>query len=58
MPETKTEAVWLYTEGNCASQSEFAEKALRFYCGHVRTRDDQCCRSSILSDVSQFRREA
>ncbi len=28
-PETKTEAARLYTKVNCASQSEFAKKALR-----------------------------
>ncbi len=27
------------------------EKALRFYCGYVRTRDDQCFLPSTLSDI-------
>ncbi len=36
-PETKAEVAQLYTEDNCASQSEFAEKAPRFCCGCVRT---------------------
>ncbi len=50
-PETKVEVARLYTEDNCASQSEFVEKALRFYCGYVRTRDDQGYLPSILSDI-------
>lgn len=50
-PETKAEVARLYTEDNCASQSEFVEKALRFYCGYVRTRDDQCFLPSVLSDI-------
>lgn len=50
-PETKAEVARLYTEDNCASQSEFVEKALRFYCGYVRTRDDQCFLPSTLSDI-------
>ncbi len=50
-PETKSEVARLYTEDNCTSQSEFVEKALRFYCGYVRTRDDQSYLPSILSDI-------
>jgi len=50
-PETKAEVARLYTEDNCASQSEFVEKSLRFYCGYVRTRDDQCFLPSTLSDI-------
>lgn len=50
-PEAKAEVARLYTEDNCASQSEFVEKALRFYCGYVRTRDDQCFLPSTLSDI-------
>lgn len=50
-PETKAEVARLYTEDNCASQSEFVEKALQFYCGYVRTRDDQCFLPSTLSDI-------
>ncbi len=50
-PEKKAEVARLYTEDNCASQSEFVEKALQFYCGYVRTRDDQCFLPSTLSDI-------
>jgi len=50
-PETKAEVARLYTEDNCASQSEFVEKALQFYCGYVRTCDDQCFLPSTLSDI-------
>ncbi len=49
-PETKAEVARLYTEDNCASQSEFVEKALQFYCGYVRTKGDQSYLPRILSD--------
>lgn len=49
-PETKVEVSRLYAEDNCASQSEFVEKALQFYCGYVRTKGDQSYLPRILSD--------
>ena len=48
--ETKDEIRTLYTEDNCSSQSEFVEKAIRFYCGYVRTKGDNSYLPRILSD--------
>ena len=48
--ETKDELSQLYTEDNCASQSEFVEKAVKFYCGYVKTKGDQSYLPRILSD--------
>ena len=48
--ETKEEIRAIYTEDNCRSQSEFVEKAIRFYCGYVRTKGDQSYLPRILSD--------
>ena len=48
--ETKEELCALYEADNCSSQSEFVEKAIRFYCGYVRTAGDQSYLPRILSD--------
>ena len=48
--ETKDELSQIYTEDNCASQSEFVEKALKFYSGYVRTKGDRSYLPRILSD--------
>ena len=48
--ETKEEIRAIYTEDNCRSQSEFVEKAIRFYCGYVRTKGDVSYLPRILSD--------
>lgn len=34
-PDTQNTVKELYKKDNCSSQSEFIEKAVRFYCGYV-----------------------
>lgn len=34
-PETQKKVQELYEKDNCKSQSEFIEKAIRFYCGYI-----------------------
>ena len=48
--ETKEEIAAIYTEDNCTSQSEFVEKAVKFYCGYVKTKGDYSYLPRILSD--------
>ncbi len=36
-PETKQKIEGLYRGDNCKSQSEFIEKAVKFYCGYLDT---------------------
>ena len=36
-PETLDQVQALYRGDNCRSQSEFIEKAIRFYCGYLHT---------------------
>lgn len=48
--ETKEELRAIYPEDNCSSQSEFVEKAIRFYCGYVKTKGDNSYLPRILSD--------
>ena len=48
--ETKEELTALYTEDCCTSQSEFVEKAVKFYCGYVKTKGDHSYLPRILSD--------
>ena len=48
--ETKEELCALYEADNCSSQSEFVEKAIRFYCGYVRTAGDCSYLPRILSE--------
>lgn len=49
-PETKAEVARLYTE-TTAQPKRVRGKGTRFYCGYVRTRDDQCFLPSTLSDI-------
>ena len=37
MPETKVTVERLYRQDGCSSQSEFMEKAIRFYCGYLQS---------------------
>lgn len=34
-PQTRQQVLEWYKKDNCASQSEFIEKAIRFYCGYI-----------------------
>jgi len=38
-PDTRELIKKLYEGDNCRSQSEFIEKAVRFYCGHLSAQD-------------------
>lgn len=38
-PETRTLIEKWYRQDNCQSQSEFIEKAVRFYCGYISAED-------------------
>ncbi|ARP50211.1 MULTISPECIES: hypothetical protein [Eubacteriales] len=38
-PETRTLIEKWYKQDNCQSQSEFIEKAVRFYCGYISAED-------------------
>lgn len=49
--ETKDELARLYSEDNCASQSEFVEKAIRFYCGYVNTTHAEAYLPRIIAEV-------
>lgn len=48
--EAKDQISRLYVEDNCASQSEFVEKAIQFYCGYVKTKGDQSYLPRILAE--------
>ncbi len=39
LPETLASVEELYREDNCRSKSEFIEKAIRFYCGYLTSKD-------------------
>ena len=39
-PETKEQVERSYRRDNCKSQSEFIEKAIRFYCGYLEAEHD------------------
>ena len=38
-PETMKTVDILYKSDNCSSRTEFMEKAIRFYCGHLLNKD-------------------
>lgn len=38
-PKTQQRVQELYEKDNCKSQSEFIEKAIRFYCGYISAED-------------------
>ena len=52
-PETRDMVKKLYEDDNCRSQSEFIEKAVRFYCGYLSAQDAvQILPRAITSSVS------
>ena len=40
-----------YRGNNCASQSEFIEKAVRFYCGYLEAEKDGAYLPKVLSEI-------
>lgn len=52
-PETKAEVARLYTKDNCTSQSEFVEKAIRFYVGYLNATHAEAYLPRILADILQ-----
>ena len=50
-PETKKEVEAHYKQDNCKSQSEYIEKAVRFYSGYLDTKHAEAYLPRVLSDV-------
>lgn len=50
-PETKEKVEQHYRGDNCKSQSEFIEKAIRFYCGYLNAEQDGAYLPHTLSTV-------
>ena len=50
-PEAKKEVEAHYKQDNCKSQSEYIEKAVRFYSGYLDTRHAEAYLPRFLSDV-------
>lgn len=50
-PEMRKEVEYAYREDNCASQSEFIEKAIRFYSGYIHTQKASNYLPRILSEI-------
>ena len=50
-PEAKKEVEAHYKQDNCKSQSEYIEKAVRFYSGYLDTKHAEEYLPRILSDV-------
>ena len=50
-PEAKKEVEAHYKQDNCKSQSEYIEKAVRFYSGYLDTKHAEAYLPRILSDV-------
>ena len=50
-PETKEQVERYYRRDNCKSQSEFIEKAIRFYCGYLESEHDGDYLPHTLSTV-------
>jgi len=50
-PETKQKIEGHYCEDNCKSQSEFIEKAVKFYCGYLDTEGADEYLPRVLSGV-------
>lgn len=42
-----------YKQDNCVSQSEFIEKAIRFYCGYINTTHAETYLPRILADIME-----
>lgn len=50
-PEAKREVETHYKQDNCKSQSEYIEKAVRFYSGYLDTKHAETYLPRVLSDV-------
>ena len=50
-PEAKKEVEAHYKQDNCKSQSEYIEKAVRFYSGYLDTKHAEEYLPRVLSDV-------
>lgn len=50
-PEAKKEVETHYKQDNCKSQSEYIEKAVRFYSGYLDTQHADAYLPRVLSDV-------
>lgn len=50
-PEAKKEVEAHYKQDNCKSQSEYIEKAVRFYSGYLDTKHAETYLPRVLSDV-------
>ena len=50
-PEAKREVETHYKQDNCKSQSEYIEKAVRFYSGYLDTKHAEEYLPRVLSDV-------
>ena len=50
-PEAKREVETHYKQDNCKSQSEYIEKAVRFYSGYLDTQHADAYLPRVLSDV-------
>ena len=49
--EMRKEVEYAYSEDNCASQSEFIEKAIRFYSGYLHAQKASNYLPHILSEI-------
>ncbi len=50
-PEAREMVREAYRGDNCASQSEFIEKAVRFYCGYLGAKKDGAYLPRVLSEI-------
>ena len=50
-PSTQEQILRHYKDDNCASQSEFIEKAIGFYCGYLNTQNAQDYLPKALSEA-------
>lgn len=50
-PDTKEEVEYFYRKDNCQSQSEFIEKAIRFYVGYLHTERASDFLPEVLGEV-------
>lgn len=55
LPETKMLVEENYRADNCASQSEYIEKAIRFYTGYLHTKNAADFLPHVLADVLEAR---
>ena len=50
-PEAREMVREAYRGDNCASQSEFIEKAIRFYCGYLGAKKDGAYLPRVLAEI-------